>query len=242
MLPVLVDTFPSWEACDHTQRPVFVESTSHAPSTNASSPISKSDALSLPQASSKSVQLVLGQSATAEGAAEVCESARKVSLEPSSFHRAETGPQSRKRKREGDIDAFVVHRPWDLVLGPDHDVLVHSKLLDSVLSCVSMVHFGPNCATFSRAREFPIPGVKFPPRPLRSKEYPEGLPDIPSWDRERVANDTATAQLAARKSLEAHARGGKFSLEHPGNSLAKELEEWKELMSCLLYTSPSPRD
>ena len=183
------------------------------------------------KSSPMSVQLSLGQSAAAVREAEVLNSAGHGKMPSSSSLGATNGLSTRKRKKEDDDVSFVVHRPWDLVLGPEHDVLTHSAVLDSLLSGVSMVHFGPNCATFSRAREFPIPGVKFPPKPLRSREFPEGLPDIPSRERERVTNDTATAKLAARKSLEAHARGRKFSLEHPGNSIAKELEEWKELMS-----------
>ena len=107
--------------------------------------------------------------------------------------------------------------------------------LDHTVDNSAAVHFGPNCGTFTRVRERPIPGVKHPPIPLRSLEKPEGLPFLkaPKWQkiRKRVDNDTYMAKMSGRKALQLHKSGRLFSLEHPGNSIANELEEWKELKS-----------
>ena len=66
------------------------------------------------------------------------------------------------------------------------------------------------------------------PLPLRSAEYPEGLPrvfdpehpDFSAKTMERVKNDTFMAQLAAKCCLKAHRSGRAFTLEHPGRSRA----------------------
>ena len=50
------------------------------------------------------------------------------------------------------------------------------ELFDYETMNADLAHFAPNCATFSRAREIPIPGVKNPPKPLRSSEHPRGIP------------------------------------------------------------------
>ena len=58
---------------------------------------------------------------------------------------------------------------------------------------VRHVHLGPSCGTFSRAREIPVPRWKVEqgapdPKPLRSEEYPLGLPNLVVSQRARVAN------------------------------------------------------
>ena len=48
------------------------------------------------------------------------------------------------------------------------------------------VHFAPPCGTASRAREVRrnVPNC---PRPLRSDELPDGLPDLSSWEQFKVS-------------------------------------------------------
>ena len=107
-----------------------------------------------------------------------------------------------------------------------------SKLLDEVMEA-DLSHFAPNCATFSRAREIPIPNVANPPRPLRSEEFPKGIPSelgkLSKKALKRLEKDTEMADLSAELCLRIHERGGAFSLEHPGNSLALHLDSWKRL-------------
>ena len=62
-------------------------------------------------------------------------------------------------------------------------------------------HWAPNCSSFSRARERPIQGVRFAPKPLRSVDNPKGIPDVvarlkPS-KRRKLNDDTLMADLAA---------------------------------------------
>eukprot|EP00435_Cladocopium_sp_Y103_P075591 s8_g60.t1 len=48
-------------------------------------------------------------------------------------------------------------------------------------------HFGLPCGTSSRAREIEVPGMKTPPAPLRDADWPDGKPNLPKRDAERVA-------------------------------------------------------
>ena len=109
----------------------------------------------------------------------------------------------------------------------------HRALLDSELSSADLQQWAPNCCTFSRARERPIPGVANPPIPLRSNDFPRGIPSVvsslPSSKRRKLELDTDMADLAATNCLKAHRSGKYFSLEHPLNSIARELESWRRL-------------
>ena len=75
--------------------------------------------------------------------------------------------------------------------------------MDSQCDLSKAQHWAPNCATFSRALEIPIPGVRFPPEPKRSEEFPEGLPRMLAYEKlaPRIENDTAMAHLAAKNHL-----------------------------------------
>lgn len=97
-----------------------------------------------------------------------------------------------------------------------------------------LTHWAPNCATFSRAREIPIKGVRSPPAPLRSEAFPEGIPGrlegMSKKAKSRLVRDTIMANMAAEEALRAHERGGLFTLENPARSLALELPSWKKLL------------
>lgn len=111
---------------------------------------------------------------------------------------------------------------------------MHDKLKREV-SQVKLSHWAPNCSTFSRARERPIKGVKFPPAPLRSPSHPTGIPEVlgklPPAKRRKVMDDARMAIMSAENCEEAHLRGDWFSLEHPRNSLARHLPSWERLES-----------
>ena len=111
-----------------------------------------------------------------------------------------------------------VYAPWDLLRG--RDVFKDSVELEHELDNSSLAHWAPNCATFSRAREIPIKNVANPPRPLRSTEYPAGIPTelcrLSKKSLKRLKDDTRMADMAAENCLRRHRRGQKFTLEHPG--------------------------
>ena len=131
-----------------------------------------------------------------------------------------------------DRGSFVLLEPWDILRGLD--VFRDTAKLDAECGRASLVHFAPNCATFSRAREIPMKGVKNPPQPLRSEEEPRGISSALSHmskrARLRLEKDTHMAEDSATRCLTALEQGRKFSLEHPGRSLALELPSWKDLV------------
>ena len=106
---------------------------------------------------------------------------------------------------------------------------LEEEIADSDLS-----HWAPNCATFSRAREIPLKNVKHPPKPVRSENHPEGIPsEIKKMSRKaaaRLKRDTEMADLSALQAEKSANAGRKFTLEHPGRSLALHLPSWKRLL------------
>ena len=85
------------------------------------------------------------------------------------------------------------------------------------------VHMGLPCGTSSRARELPIPkvmrqaGVPEPP-PLRSAEFPLGLPNLAPHHQCRVDSANALYALAVEVILWCYQRGIAVSVENPANS------------------------
>ena len=137
-------------------------------------------------------------------------------------------------KRAADsCSGLKVFAPWDLLRG--RDVFKHVSELDCEDEEADLAHYAPNCATFSRAREIPIPGVLNAPKPIRSSESPLGIPEeLKNLSRKaltRLENDSFMAQDSARRALARHRRRKFFSLEHPLRSIAMDLPEWRELLS-----------
>ena len=93
-------------------------------------------------------------------------------------------------------------------LAAEADTLVHA-------------HFAPSCGTASRAREKRIPHLPLDrqPRPLRSDDSPEGLPNLSPKDAERVrlANISYDATMDLIEFLVG--LGVSCSVENPTNSL-----------------------
>ena len=88
---------------------------------------------------------------------------------------------------------------------------------------VGAVHMGLPCGTSSRARELPIPqamkqaGVPEPP-PLRSAEFPMGLPNLAPHHQARVTSANILYALAVEIILWCFLRGIAVSVENPANS------------------------
>ncbi len=113
------------------------------------------------------------------------------------------------------------------------DVFEQRATLLEECRAADVSHWAPNCSSFSRARERPIPGVLFSPKPLRSADHPKGIPEVlhglkPS-KRKKLKDDTSMADLAAEECLNSHRCGRYFSLEHLFNSIARHLPSWKIL-------------
>ena len=88
---------------------------------------------------------------------------------------------------------------------------------------VFFIPMAPPCGTASRARDKPIPawlrrqGVPSPP-PLRSAQYPSGLPDLHGTDLTRVELANACYATAARVFKYGHLKGVYVFIENPTNS------------------------
>ena len=127
---------------------------------------------------------------------------------------------------------FRIHPPWDLLRG--RCVFKHRDALVGEVNDSDLSHFAPNCATFSRAREIPIRGVRNCPRPVRNESCPQGIPSeveaLSKRGRKRLADDTEMADLSANFCLERANKKKGFTLEHPGNSIALHLPSWKRLI------------
>ena len=86
-------------------------------------------------------------------------------------------------------------------------------------------HLGVPCGTASRARERPLPAhhvlAAKPPQPLRSPEFPLGLPTLPadSKDSWRVRTANVLYRFSYRLLLHCCSSGIACSVENPTNSL-----------------------
>ena len=81
---------------------------------------------------------------------------------------------------------------------------------------VRYVHFAPPCGTASRAREVRRRGID--PKPLRSAEFPDGLPDLRGPDRDRVEVANLLYKFTADAVKRLEERGIAWSIENPSNS------------------------
>lgn len=88
---------------------------------------------------------------------------------------------------------------------------------------VEAIHLGLPCGTSSRARELPIPesmrkaGVPEPP-PLRSAQYPLGVPGLAEHHKRRVESANSLYRLAIEIVVFCYVHGIIISIENPANS------------------------
>ena len=86
------------------------------------------------------------------------------------------------------------------------------------------------CGTCSRAREIPVHDSKYAPQPLRSAEFPRGLPnlEVHNTERVRLANSIYdNVWLLIQCNLEFN---GLFVIENPMNSWLWSIDTYKELL------------
>ena len=113
--------------------------------------------------------------------------------------------------------------PVDWLLDPDHDLSipacqarVHEQLQDA-----SFIAAALDCSTKSRAREIPrvFNDGRRTPGPLRSPQFPAGLPELTGKDKARVDKDNSACSFVLTEIEELLYRGGGSIRENPFNSL-----------------------
>jgi hypothetical protein len=80
---------------------------------------------------------------------------------------------------------------------------------------VSITSLSPPCGTASRAREIPLKGREFQPRPFRSSEHPLGLPTLEGIDKERVTKANLLYRFSIALCFFLLSHGRVFFLENP---------------------------
>lgn len=114
--------------------------------------------------------------------------------------------------------------PWDLLRGSvvagvnslDVAAPANQAKLQWQVDNILVVHFGIDCRTFSRAREIPRPGV--PVRPLRSRDHPDGLPNLTVVEREAVQNANVMVEVVVEMCSRKATQGGSFIVENLARS------------------------
>ena len=111
------------------------------------------------------------------------------------------------RKRGSKTTIFV----FDITKADNRELLMH--WLESPLVC--WVHMAPVCGTCSRAREIDNGG----PPPLRSNEFPMGLPSLGPEERGRVEKANELYVYACTIFEKCHIKGILVTMENPSSSI-----------------------
>jgi hypothetical protein len=130
------------------------------------------------------------------------------------------GPNSPLTK--GFIMAQWRALPIDRLFGEHHDISdtgVQAELHEQFKEA-DFMWAAIDCSTKTLARTIPskIAGKRLPP-PLRSQEYPMGLPGLQGSDKERVATDNDASEFVLSELKLHHARSGGSGRENPETSL-----------------------
>lgn len=124
--------------------------------------------------------------------------------------------------------------PVDWLLDPSHDLSCpeRQQSLAEQLSTVDFICAAMDCSTKSRAREIPrsFDDGRPAPRPLRSVEFPEGLPQLSSSEQARVDTDNAATSFILGQIQMLAERGGGSIRENPWRSLHWHLPQEKAMM------------
>jgi hypothetical protein len=110
------------------------------------------------------------------------------------------------------------------ITAPDAQEMVRDWLR---LPSLVYVHLGVPCGTSSRARE--IRTCATDPPPLRSEEWPEGLPRLPPREAARVETANKIYQFAASVILLCNELGKDWTLEQPHRSLFWKTKYWRSV-------------
>ena len=96
------------------------------------------------------------------------------------------------------------------------------------LDKIVYVHLAPPCGTASAARE-----IKPGPPPLRSLQFPMGLPGLTFVQNQRVQKANFLYQWTCKVVLSLHARGIAWSIENPASSLMWITEPFVNLLHSI---------
>ena len=101
------------------------------------------------------------------------------------------------------------------------EVALFKEYLIAEQDALLHVHFAPACGTSSRARERPIKGLPRhrQPVPLRSDEFPDGLPHLSERDQQRVTLANLTYDVTADLIYLLISLMVSVSVENPSNSI-----------------------
>ena len=94
---------------------------------------------------------------------------------------------------------------------------------------VKFVHVAPPCGTASRVREIRRSSGPNPP-PLRSNDYPDGLPGLSPTEAQRVQKANELYEFVASACLKLSSLGISWTAENPANSLM-----WRTTASTKAY-------
>ena len=129
--------------------------------------------------------------------------------------------------------------PVDWLIDPTHDLAhpARQASLSEQLQSVDCICAALDCSTKSRAREIPrvFDSGRPAPRPLRSVEYPEGLPDLTQAERQRVLTDNEACSFVLSEIQALAERGGASVRENPWRSLHWALPQEKSMMDSGLW-------
>lgn len=127
----------------------------------------------------------------------------------------------------------------DWLLDASHDLSDprRQESLHAQLQMVCFIAAALDCSTKSRAREIPrtFQDGRPAPKPLRSEEWPEGLPDLPSNQAQRVHDDNVACDSVLQEITELAQRGGTSLRENPWRSLHWHLPREKAMFNTGLW-------
>lgn len=125
----------------------------------------------------------------------------------------------------------------DWLLDSSHDLShpLRQQSLHQQLQAVDCICAAMDCSTKSRAREIPrtFDDGRPAPRPLRSTEFPEGLPDLTAAEEARVQTDNSACSFVLDE-IQALALGASVR-ENPWRSLHWYLDQEKRMMQSGLW-------
>ena len=116
--------------------------------------------------------------------------------------------------------------PIDAAVDPDYNVL-NAAFLTVIIGIlrshlIDLLHIAPPCSSFSIIRSMSIASR------IRSKEFPDGLPDLQPRQALQVKLGNALAEVAAVMMKAQHDAGNLVQLEQPAGSLMEHFSAMKD--------------
>ena len=140
-------------------------------------------------------------------------------------------------------DRGVCCLPVDIIREPEAGDLLLDENFDRLLRIASsglvrFAHASPVCSDFSRIKDANDGG----PKPIRTAEFPEGLPDLTAAEQQRLATSKLLLERCVALLDAVFSAGGHVSLEQPRNALSwlcHEVQEFLKRISADLNVVPA---